>query len=483
MTNEGAGPEEIRRQFEDMIAGMDPSELPAVIGALSRAGAARVPLPSEPPRFRKEPLDQRVVLRIRVDLDEARPPIWRRLDVRSDVTLEDLHRIIQAAFGWLDYHLYRFALGGSPFDRASEMFLCAFDLNEGEDVGAPVSEVRLDETLHEPGDVLRYAYDYGDSWELTLRVESVHDADDTTPAAHCVDGRRAAPPEDCGGRTDAESLAEVLDDPAHFDIEEVNAALDDPIRRLFDADVHPRLAEVIYRLEPGDPTGDVHRRAARLLDDPPVVDPDQLASDLRPYLWFLDRAGGDGLALTSAGYLKPAEVSAASAVVPAMRHWFGAKNREVQCAPLLDFRESLQRNKLLRKYKGRLVLTRLAKGLAGDAYALAEHIAHSLAPTAEDRFTAEATHLVLFFAATSEDGTVPLDRIASSLTYLDWRHEDGGPIEDYDLYHLDGEPYETLKNLSAPVAFREPLRLSPTAIAVARAALKKSEASLARSDN
>lgn len=55
-------------------------------------------------------------------------------------------------------------------------------------------------------------------------------------------------------------------------------------------------------------------------------------ADLQPYLWFLDRANGDGLALTSAGYLKPADVTAASAVLPTMRHWIGTKNRQVQCS-------------------------------------------------------------------------------------------------------------------------------------------------------
>ncbi|MDL9948993.1 hypothetical protein QSJ19_26115 [Gordonia sp. ABSL11-1] len=37
MTNDAAGPEEVRRRFEDLIATMDPRELPALLGTLSRA--------------------------------------------------------------------------------------------------------------------------------------------------------------------------------------------------------------------------------------------------------------------------------------------------------------------------------------------------------------------------------------------------------------------------------------------------------------
>ncbi|MGH3447682.1 MAG: plasmid pRiA4b ORF-3 family protein, partial [Nocardioidaceae bacterium] len=167
------------------------------------------------------------IYRLRVDLDHARPPIWRRLDVRSDLTLDVVHEVLQTAFGWTDTHLHRFALGGSPFDVRSQVFLCPYDVEEEDEDedGEAASDVRLDETLQGPGDRLRYVYDYGDAWELTLRLEEVRPSSDDSAIAVCVGGRRQAPPEDCGGLTDADQLAEVLDDPSDFAIEEINAAL------------------------------------------------------------------------------------------------------------------------------------------------------------------------------------------------------------------------------------------------------------------
>jgi Plasmid pRiA4b ORF-3-like protein len=85
--------------------------------------------------------------------------------------------------------------------------------------------VTLEETLSEPGDVLRYCYDYGDSWDLRIALESVRPLDGYAPVAVCINGRRAAPPEDCGGLRDAADLAQILEDPTHFDADGINRML------------------------------------------------------------------------------------------------------------------------------------------------------------------------------------------------------------------------------------------------------------------
>lgn len=130
------------------------------------------------PDLRRRPRAELAIFCVRVDLDDARPSIWRRLDLRSEVTLDVLHQVLQAAFSWDDYHLHRFSLGGRPFDRVSQVFLCPYDADnpEFEDGDGPeASQVRLDQTLHDLGDKLHYLYDYGDNWELTLHSRAGDD--------------------------------------------------------------------------------------------------------------------------------------------------------------------------------------------------------------------------------------------------------------------------------------------------------------------
>ena len=74
-----------------------------------------------------------VTLRVRVDLDDIRPPIWRRLDLASDLPLDALHHILQSAFGWTDSHLHAFTAGGRMHEATAERYLTAFDLAEGDD--------------------------------------------------------------------------------------------------------------------------------------------------------------------------------------------------------------------------------------------------------------------------------------------------------------------------------------------------------------
>lgn len=466
-------PDELQRQFEAAIAGPELDELRDVVTPLRLVGRdAVLPVPRPPrPNLRRPPLKTRATYRIRVDLDESQPPIWRRLDVRSDVTLDVVHQVLQAAFDWTNSHLHRFALGGDPFDAASEWFLCPYDVEEA-DEGAAASTVRLDETVQEPGDVLRYVYDYGDHWGLTLRLEEVRDVEADAPLAGCVDGRRAAPPEDCGSLRTASELAEVLDDPAHFDVAAVNTSFRGPFFRLLEFGVPTRYVDIVHRLSFTADCGDFAQQLMSLADLAPEPTLDEKCQALRAVQWFLDEASGEGLELTSAGYLKPHAVEEAAAVVPSMADWIGKNNREANAIPLLDFRKQLQSIGLLRKYKGRLKLTKAGASVRDDPEELWDYLAKRLMP-AERSYTQDATLLVLGDLATASEGTLSRSKIALALTRLNWRHSDGAPIGSSDLYWLEPSPFAILANVSdRPHSRRERDRLSPEAVALARQALR-----------
>ena len=52
---------------------------------------------------------------LRVWLREISPAIWRRLLVRSDSTIADLHYILQITMGWTDFHLHQFIIHGKSY--------------------------------------------------------------------------------------------------------------------------------------------------------------------------------------------------------------------------------------------------------------------------------------------------------------------------------------------------------------------------------
>lgn len=53
-------------------------------------------------------------LKVRVELVDSDPEIWRQLEIRSTLTLDQVHRVLQAAFDWEDVHLHRFT-SSHPF--------------------------------------------------------------------------------------------------------------------------------------------------------------------------------------------------------------------------------------------------------------------------------------------------------------------------------------------------------------------------------
>jgi len=64
------------------------------------------------------------VYQIRVYLWQISPMIWRRLLVRSDSTIADLHYTLQISMGWTDSHLNRFVIRGQEDEPITEEIAC-----------------------------------------------------------------------------------------------------------------------------------------------------------------------------------------------------------------------------------------------------------------------------------------------------------------------------------------------------------------------
>jgi hypothetical protein len=177
-------------------------------------GLSRITPPS-----RRLPMDGPApIYRLRIDLKGAKPPIWRRVEIPGDLTLAALHDVIQTVFEWEGYHLHVFETAYGDYGDGD------VDLGHGLD-----GEVTIEQVLTGPGAKLTYVYDYGDYWEHVVRVERTYQGDPEVPYPRCIGGRRAAPPEDCGGLYEyQESLREHGDAGADvFDRDDLNRRLND----------------------------------------------------------------------------------------------------------------------------------------------------------------------------------------------------------------------------------------------------------------
>lgn len=146
-----------------------------------------------------------------VTLEGIEPPIWRRLRVSSDLTLAQLHDVLQIAMGWTNSHLHQFHIG-------DERYATPTPFDDDDDEGA--SDDRKTRLRDVTAKRWAYEYDFGDGWEHSIVVEE-SDAETLPVAALCVAGARACPPEDCGGVGGYEELLEVLADPAHEQYKEL----------------------------------------------------------------------------------------------------------------------------------------------------------------------------------------------------------------------------------------------------------------------
>ena len=149
---------------------------------------------------------------LRVELEGIEPLIWRRLQVPTTITLPRLHSVLQVVMGWTDSHLHSFRIGDREYSNAE-------DLDEVNMLG--VKGRKLDALL---GDTIRefvYLYDFGDSWEHRIVVESIDKAKPDWPYPLCVAGERAGPPEDVGGTGGYEDFVAAIANPGHEEHEDL----------------------------------------------------------------------------------------------------------------------------------------------------------------------------------------------------------------------------------------------------------------------
>jgi len=113
-------------------------------------------------------------LNVRLDLDGI--DAVRRLRVPANISLNKLHRLIQTAFGWKNYHLHSFGLfkeWSKDYDVIPDVELFAdkesFEIN-------PKAVLTAGKTLADFASEYKkilYTYDFGDDWLHYIEIENI----------------------------------------------------------------------------------------------------------------------------------------------------------------------------------------------------------------------------------------------------------------------------------------------------------------------
>lgn len=144
----------------------------------------------------------RLRLRLKVTLFGVEDPkVWREITIPDNYTFEELHFVIQMAFGWENCHQYEFSDAlirdkNNPYTISFRIAELDFRFNKNVEVSEP-SDVVIFERLWKKGDKISYVYDLGDYWIHQIEVLGTDNS--RARGAHCVAGEGACPPEDCGG--------------------------------------------------------------------------------------------------------------------------------------------------------------------------------------------------------------------------------------------------------------------------------------------
>jgi hypothetical protein len=130
---------------------------------------------------------------LRIEIEGIEPLIWRRVSVRTSMSLRDVHSVIQAAMGWLDGHLWQFEADGRRYS------LRIPDEPAWNEQLENATRTKLLALLSDGVRTFRYLYDMGDCWGHRIIVERIRTAELGASYPQFLGAERRCPPEDCGG--------------------------------------------------------------------------------------------------------------------------------------------------------------------------------------------------------------------------------------------------------------------------------------------
>lgn len=160
-------------------------------------------------------------IKLRVALKGLPHKCERVLLVPEDITMRQLHFVIQEAMGWTNSHLFEFrpekfkaSLAVGMENDYDYVFVKTTDANK---VG--LKEAFLHDRVGRP---FWYEYDFGDGWmhRVTFLKATSRDKEAFVGFPLCLKAIAKCPPEDCGGRWGYADFLEAIKDKKHPEYKE-----------------------------------------------------------------------------------------------------------------------------------------------------------------------------------------------------------------------------------------------------------------------
>jgi hypothetical protein len=155
------------------------------------------------------------IYQLKVTLQDISPPVWRRILLKSNTSLYDLHKILQTTMGWFNTHLHQFVHRKKFYSNP------AMEEEWIDDRQTDYTGVTIADLLKKEKQSISYEYDFGDGWQHTIHLEKIIPGVKGTKYPVCIAGKRNCPPEDCGGPFGYQDLLSILADPRHEEYKEL----------------------------------------------------------------------------------------------------------------------------------------------------------------------------------------------------------------------------------------------------------------------
>ena len=143
---------------------------------------------------------------LKITLLGVAPPVRRWIAVRADDTLFDLYLTLIGAMGWGDSHLHLFEVGDETY---------AAPYPDIEPLGIDERTITVAEAMPNIGSKIVWLYDMGDNWDHEIELMDIHETQPDVTYPHVEGGKRACPPEDCGGYYGYMEILRTLADPEY----------------------------------------------------------------------------------------------------------------------------------------------------------------------------------------------------------------------------------------------------------------------------